>query len=166
MELRYFKERHGPACRAADRVRMSGVETINKADDERGLRVGDHAAGLLVPLPRAGLSEITVPMQRALSMADADFRKEFAGRTVLIGERFKGGRRPAGDFFGRRRTGSLDERGAVQQILRNEMYAVPEVGVQWAAAAAWLRWARSARTGSQAGKSRCVVWFDARSTLW
>ncbi|MBS0189589.1 MAG: protein kinase [Planctomycetes bacterium] len=161
VELRYFKKGtdRRVALRPPDRVRMSGVETINKADDERGLRVGDHAAGLLVPLPRAGLSEITVPMQRALSMADADFRKEFAGRTVLIGNASKAGGDLQEISSGVVAPGVWTNASAVQQILRNEMYAVPEVGVQWAAAAAWAalgafgayRIARPGRAGAWLG---------------
>ncbi len=138
-EVRYFKRGtdRRATLRSPDRVRYSGTETMDGADDERGLAAGDKLAAFLTPIPRDGLARSTIPMQKVLAMTEVDLRREFGGRIVLVGNASQAGGdlqvAPSGESV----PGVWMNASAVQQMLRDEVLRVPVVLTQWIVAAAW-----------------------------
>lgn len=132
-EIRYFKPgtQRRVTVRGADRLRYSGVQKLTEADVERGLLPGDLLVASIVPLPVKALEACTFPIQRTLQMSDAEVRREFSGRIVLIGNAAEA----AGDIqvsdTGLRVPGVWMHAAMVQQMLRDEIVDTPNMSVGW-----------------------------------
>lgn len=132
-EIRYFKPgtQRRATVRAADRLRYSGVQKVTEADPERGLLPGDLLAASIVPLPVTALGACTIPIQKVLGMSEAELRREFSGRLVLIGNVSDAGGDIQVSETGVRVPGVWTHAAMVQQMLRDEIVDTPNMNVGW-----------------------------------
>ena len=132
-ELRYFKvgTQRRASLRPPDRLHYSGTQNLTQDDESHGLLAGDKIVVSVVPLPVKALEECTVSMQRFFAMSEAELRREFSGRLVLIGNTSEAGN----DFQewpgGLRVPGVWTHAAMVQQMLRDEIVDSPNMSVIW-----------------------------------
>lgn len=133
-EIRYFKPgtQRRVTERGADRLRYSGVQNLTEADPERGLLPGDLLVASIVPLPVKALEACTISIQRALGLNEAEMRREFSGRLVLIGNASETGGDMQESETGVRVPGVWTHAAMVQQMLRDEIVDTPNMNVGWA----------------------------------
>lgn len=133
VEVRYYKpgtNRRAP-LRAPDRITLSGIETFTKPDEESGILAGDRMGVFFAPIPIDGLERTTISIQKVLTMSDSELRREFGGRTVLIGNNSEN----AKDFVfasnGNKVFGVWAHAATLQQMLRDRVLEIPSVTLQW-----------------------------------
>lgn len=133
VEIRYYKpgtNRRTP-LRAPDRITLSGMETIAMPDEERGIQTGDRMGAFMASIPLDGLERTTLSIQKVLTMSEFELRREFGGRTVVIGNASD----RAKDFLiaanGNKVFGVWTHSATLQQMLRDRVLEVPSVAVQW-----------------------------------
>jgi tRNA A-37 threonylcarbamoyl transferase component Bud32 len=135
-EIRYFKPgtQRRAVVRGPDRLKYSGVQKLTEPDEERGLLPGDFLAVSIVPLPVTALENCTIPMQQFFAMSDADVRREFSGKAVLIGNASESGQDFQVSPTGVRVPGVWTHGAMVQQMLRDEIVDTPNMSVGWTVA--------------------------------
>lgn len=135
-EIRYFKAgtQRRVTLRGADRLKYSGVQDLTEPDEARGLVPGDHLAVSIVPLPIDALAACTIPMQRFFGMSDAEIRREFSGKMILIGNASDAGGDIQESPTGVRVPGVWTHAAMVQQMLRDEIVDMPNMSVGWVVA--------------------------------
>jgi len=136
-EIRYFKPdtQRRATLRAPDRLKYSGVNNVEKQDEERGLVAGDVLPGSQIPLPVKALEGITMTLQRFFALSEQELRREMSGRVVLIGNASVAGNDIQVSPTGLRVPGVWAHAAVVQQMLRNEIVDSPNMDVRWSIAA-------------------------------
>ena len=135
-EIRYFKSgtQRRAMQRGPDRLKYSGVQDVTERDADRGVLPGDHLAISIVPLPVEALANCTTSLQRFFAMSEAEIRREFSGKMVMIGNASDAGGDIQESPSGLRVPGVWTNAAMAQQMLRDEIVDSPNVSVGWTVA--------------------------------